>query len=1295
MELLIRENHRFYGPETVFISKSHRDARIDVRENNRLIKNIENLIKMNVAIFKYITLLRDGRDHKTIGNAVEEDRLFTWNEQIPSYSIKTKKSFYEKMFNDDNSLYSLYDQADLVFLFHNIDSFGNSETSVKAIIANRITIMCNSMITQYNSHLEEDEPDITQEEIMETGIFEDLNTILSRKRKEINTLIQNSSLNQVKQIICGSELQQREPPSVFLNNADFELRDGTIITKTAAIKIICKLLKTFDANYLRNNATDDRLLILIQICMIQFMPILCDDFVRHPDTDIRDQNCVVYDNRNRLKGIIVCCGTMVEFLQNHYNIQMTIDYETAVKDASKKNFATSQATRRQCILFAKKETPSSQIDIVFPDVICLHELIKKLMDSQHDTGRAIGEYKGNVILAQNNSFLFLFMLLNNVLKSDLIELGLNLDPDFNMVPIDQPAFFGSSAEVSEPLKQSFNDNYIIVVHAEDTIFSSAEYDNAVGLQMLHLLSIWKFNYYLFTFILLTGEPTKKPPSFEPMIWSFFNTSLTVLLKKGFIQTHHDPDSVMKTWCGTNFTQNAVLHLGEICENFNVNQKAIAATLIDSGAHSKRFDYEKHSMPCNSQIITRCSNLQITDSTQISPEIPGIPGDYPTIQNIYEIKIYEIKFGKRIDEQDLEFTANWTENITLAGTTAVDDTYNVNGFHTLSGIAGTDDYSFNHKHNTGNQASYDVNNQSDIFKNAIQQINVNPNMESVITAIIYFMKKAQRDDNFFKNGFGVLDTVFTADLANFVWMTTDRLAMHFCGVPVRLNKFGLVCPSNRACVEITAENFIIATNAHSDGYIEEGKTKLTEQEIHKSWNGGGKFAIGDMVFNQEKLAIISIINSDATYNIKYPNGDIKKNISEKDVTKPEKIKICEMLLQIVTNSNIKDKEQIQIFLKDSKMCDIIIFCIMFIIKNLSKCEFVVPPYNLDLVDPPEENVTNEKATEDKAIKIIEKIFDNGDCSKYLSTFVSKTKFNWLIVRFIEKIYIDYLNDFFILESVKTLKTILLDEPNFEKFEKSFTEIINLFELSEFTGNMDTKGCLKKIIKLSIKALVAGKMNVDVADNNNNFIAIDKTTDLLCKDSYSFTKIKNMPKVAPKVAPKVEEKTKNSLPPLPPGNKEAINQEAINPNSLPPSNLKTAKQSFLPPLPPASNNSETTTPPPPYDKDAIDQEMRRQLKNFFDKNPLPPGNKKKEAEANAKANANANERNSLSMNTGFYPDSEEYKFFLKEMNAYNTNFMPVPVPLAKGGKRKTRRKKPKKTRKRFQKRSKKFQKKSRKA
>jgi hypothetical protein len=95
-------------------------------------------------------------------------------------------------------------------------------------------------------------------------------------------------------------------------------------------------------------------------------------------------------------------------------------------------------------------------------------------------------------------------------------------------------------------------------------------------------------------------------------------------------------------------------------------------------------------------------------------------------------------------------------------------------------------------------------------------------------------------------------------------------------------------------------------------------------------------------------------------------------------------------------------------------------------------------------------------------------------------------------------------------------------------------------------------------------------------------------------------------------------------------------------------KTAEQSFLPPLPPSINK----------------ESKKKKLTPFY-----------------------ANDGSSIK------PTNNDYEQNQKEMIAYNTNFMPVPP--GKGGKRKTRRNKPKKTRKRFQKRSKKFQKKSRKA
>ena len=1264
-ELLRKENHRFYGPETVFISQSERSTRIYTRENNDLIKAIEILIKKNIAIDKYITSFIHYKNFQEIGDVVLEDGLFKWNTKIPSYTsndiriveqdasydkadIEYFKTIFGQATHNHNEAQAQAQALNQVFRQSLKNFLPDAITLVIMIIANRIEIMCNSMIDELNHtfrsnkphiikgsiirdcfFIKRDEP-VDQTKLHTTAFLKDLNSILSEKRNDINLLIENSSLNQVKRIICGIESQSEDSNS-FLNNSSFELSDGTIITKTAAIKIICKLLKTFDESHLANTDYKMQLLDLIRKYMSQFDPISCDDFIKQPDSHVlRQKNWIIFDHRKgRLKGIIISDNSMQFFLQHYYNIQMTIDLEKAVEDANKKNFATSQATRDQCILFANQTIPKIEITIPFPDVICFYELIKKLMDSQHDTGRAIGENKGNVILAQNNSFVFLFVLLNNSLFANLSELGLTSDLKFKMAPINQSAFFASSTtlEVSESLKLLFNENNIIVSNAEITILSSLTtlsslLEVSVKIKMLHLLSIWKFNYYLFTFILLIRESTKKPPSFEPIMWSFFNTSLAALFKSGYIMTKNtEPDYIMTKWCNTIFTQNAVLPLGEICENFSDNQKATAATLMDSGSQSKRFYYDKNSLPCDSIITTHCSKLIIIDSTRI------IPGRYPGIQNIYKIGMEN-------------FTANWTENITLAGTTEENDTYNVNGFHTLSGnIEGTDNYSINHKHITGNQGSYDENNKSKIFRTIIGSINEKPTMETVITAIVYFMKKAQRDDNFFKNGLGVLDTVFTADLANFMWMITDKIAMYFYGANVKLNKFGLVCPSNRACVEFTTEKIYIETNCYSDSYIGAGQQILTQQNIPNSWTGGGKFAIGDMVFNPKKLAIISIITSDGTYNNKYPNGDIKENISEKDVIKPEKIKICEMLLQIVANSNMKEKEQIQIFLKDSNMCDIIIFCIMFIIKNLSKCKFVVPSYNLDLVDPPEENVANEKATEDEAIKIIEKIFDNGDCSKYLSTFVSNTKFNWLIVRFVEKIYIDYLNDFFILESVKTLKTILLDEPNFDKFEKSFTEIIDLFELSEFTRDIDTKECLKKIIKLSIKSLVAGKINVYVADNDNNFIAIDEITDLLCKDSYSFKKITNVSKVEAKET-------------------EAKETEAKETNS------------FSPPPPPDNKKN----------KEANAAEMKRYVEKYFNENPPPhiiP----------------------QSFNKTWLSSYELAKMIdQNKMDVINSG-----RGIRAGGKRKTRRNKPKKTRrnkpkktrKRFQKRSKKFQKKSRKA
>jgi hypothetical protein len=96
-------------------------------------------------------------------------------------------------------------------------------------------------------------------------------------------------------------------------------------------------------------------------------------------------------------------------------------------------------------------------------------------------------------------------------------------------------------------------------------------------------------------------------------------------------------------------------------------------------------------------------------------------------------------------------------------------------------------------------------------------------------------------------------------------------------------------------------------------------------------------------------------------------------------------------------------------------------------------------------------------------------------------------------------------------------------------------------------------------------------------------------------------------------------------------------------------KTAEQSFLPPLPPSINK---------------ESKKKKILTPFY-----------------------ANDGSSIK------PTNNDYEQIQKEMIAYNTNFMPVPT--GKGGKRKTRRNKPKKTRKRFQKRSKKFQKKSRKA
>ena len=213
----------------------------------------------------------------------------------------------------------------------------------------------------------------------------------------------------------------------------------------------------------------------------------------------------------------------------------------------------------------------------------------------------------------------------------------------------------------------------------------------------------------------------------------------------------------------------------------------------------------------------------------------------------------------------------------------------------------------------------------------------------------------------------------------------------------------------------------------------------------------------------------------------------------------------------------------------------------------------------------------------------------------------------------------------------------------------------------------------------------------------------------------------------------------LPPLPPSNNskttEAPTKITLPP--LPPSNnSKTAEQSFLPPLPPSINeeskkiklltpfytNDESSIKPifeiknPNSGNTSIIDQLKEQI------NKLSNSIKKTNNEGSFMLiDSEGDKKNIESMKfedlqktnlieyipksveksnssfsflkSGVNSSNNNYKQIQEEMNAYNTNFMPVPP--AKGGKRKTRRNKPKKTRKRIQKRSKKFQKKSRKA